>query len=213
MMTEEIIQLEAPDYNLYSEEFGHTQRFFRLFHQMYIAEESKRFAERLHDECLASTQSPIEQLFSMAMLYAISSPVLFNDGTYQNNLGFCFPDNKYVEISKFPVNEPGVRVWPQTSVSQYTADFLIRFTRIGGGYVFGAVECDGHNYHDLTKEQAKHDRQRDRRFQQLGLIVLRYTGSEIWADPLKCALDTLQVLYDRAGAKEARNWNDQLWLK
>lgn len=49
------------------------------------------------------------------------------------------------------------------------------------------VECDGHDFHERTKEQAKHDRSRDRDLVQRGYDVFRFTGSELWRDPLGCA--------------------------
>lgn len=49
------------------------------------------------------------------------------------------------------------------------------------------VECDGHNFHERTKEQAAKDRNRDRTAQLGGIEVFRFTGSEIWRDPWGCA--------------------------
>ena len=52
-----------------------------------------------------------------------------------------------------------------------------------------AVECDGHDFHERTKEQAKSDRSRDRAVQAAGLKILRFTGSEIHNDPFGCAAE------------------------
>jgi hypothetical protein len=49
------------------------------------------------------------------------------------------------------------------------------------------VECDGHDFHERTKEQAARDRERDRWAQLQGIEVFRFTGSELWKDPLGCA--------------------------
>jgi very-short-patch-repair endonuclease len=56
------------------------------------------------------------------------------------------------------------------------------------------VECDGHDFHERTKEQARRDRSRDRKLQLLGYSILRFTGSEIWADPYKCAKEIFAFL-------------------
>lgn len=48
------------------------------------------------------------------------------------------------------------------------------------------IECDGHAFHERTKAQAAKDKSRDRQLQAGGFSVLRFTGSEIWADPSKC---------------------------
>ena len=49
------------------------------------------------------------------------------------------------------------------------------------------VECDGHDFHERTKEQAARDRSRDRWAQMNDIEVFRFTGSEIWRDPWGCA--------------------------
>lgn len=49
------------------------------------------------------------------------------------------------------------------------------------------VECDGHEFHERTKEQAAKDKSRDRALNGLGYDVFRFTGSELWRDPFGCA--------------------------
>jgi very-short-patch-repair endonuclease len=49
------------------------------------------------------------------------------------------------------------------------------------------VECDGHDFHEKTKEQVQKDKQRDRDFLSAGIITLRFTGSEIWKNAKGCA--------------------------
>ena len=56
------------------------------------------------------------------------------------------------------------------------------------------VECDGHEFHERTKEQAMNDRQKDRLLQEMGFKIFRFTGAEIWADVFKCAEQTISVL-------------------
>lgn len=41
------------------------------------------------------------------------------------------------------------------------------------------VYTDGHSYHERTEEQATRDRNIDRKLQELGFQVLRYTGKEV----------------------------------
>lgn len=62
-----------------------------------------------------------------------------------------------------------------------------------------AVECDGHEWHERTKEQAARDKSRDRALVAAGWRVIRFTGSEIWADPRRCALEVSSLL-NRGGA-------------
>jgi hypothetical protein len=41
------------------------------------------------------------------------------------------------------------------------------------------VYTDGHTYHERTEGQAQHDRNIDRKLQELGFQVLRYTGKDV----------------------------------
>jgi hypothetical protein len=41
------------------------------------------------------------------------------------------------------------------------------------------IYTDGHTYHEKTEEQAQRDKQIDRKLQELGYIVLRYTGKDV----------------------------------
>lgn len=56
------------------------------------------------------------------------------------------------------------------------------------------IECDGHEYHERTKDQARRDRSRDRAFQQAGWFIARFTGSEIYADAERCAREAISML-------------------
>lgn len=57
-----------------------------------------------------------------------------------------------------------------------------------------AIELDGHDFHERTKEQAARDRSRDRALAKAGWQVLRFTGSELWKDPRKCARDVRDAM-------------------
>jgi hypothetical protein len=63
------------------------------------------------------------------------------------------------------------------------------------------VECDGHDFHERTKEQAQHDKTRDREMQSMGFPVLRFTGSEIWRDAWVCAAQIDKFLTGRIDAE------------
>ena len=78
------------------------------------------------------------------------------------------------------------RVYLQHEISGYRADFLVTMGDLKKKLV---VECDGHDFHERTKEQAARDRKRDRDMTLSGYCVIRFTGSEIWRDPWQCAED------------------------
>lgn len=81
---------------------------------------------------------------------------------------------------------------PQFQIDEYRADFAYRLdSRVT------LIECDGHDFHERTKAQAAHDKQRDRFLQFRGYPVLRFTGSEIFADPVGCATEVSEFVWNR----------------
>lgn len=85
--------------------------------------------------------------------------------------------------------------------TQYRLDFAFVEERV-------AIECDGHDFHERTKEQARHDRQRDRALVAEGWRVLRFTGSEIHRSPDGCAAEVIaivsQSIHERPGDRDVR---------
>lgn len=66
---------------------------------------------------------------------------------------------------------------PQVQIGKYRVDFLVHDCN---NEVRIIIECDGHDFHEKTKEQAHRDKKRDRDLQAAGYKVFRFTGSEIW---------------------------------
>lgn len=81
----------------------------------------------------------------------------------------------------------------QVPAGKYVVDIVL-IVRWASIYQRIAIECDGHDFHERTKEQARHDRRRDRALQAAGFRVMRFTGSEIWANPGKCADEVMDVI-------------------
>ncbi len=100
--------------------------------------------------------------------------------------------------ARWPVDTKALHIFRQVAIGPYKADFLVEwgdFTHPDAIYR-AVVECDGHDFHERTKEQAKHDRRRDRTVQGFGLPILRFTGSEIYADAVGCGAQVLAFFVD-----------------
>lgn len=69
----------------------------------------------------------------------------------------------------------------QVNIGRYRVDFLCSTITAQGERKF-VIECDGHDFHEKTKEQAQKDKSRDRYLAALGYPVLRFTGSEIYSN-------------------------------
>lgn len=79
----------------------------------------------------------------------------------------------------------------QRVFDQYRADFFVTAPFCSGGFV---QECDGHDFHEKTKEQAARDKQRDRWFLSRGFSTMRFTGSDIYHDASRCGDEVFQQI-------------------
>jgi len=69
-----------------------------------------------------------------------------------------------------------VDIIPQHKIDKYRVDFLFIVDR-KKQFI---VECDGHDFHEKTKEQVIKDNIRDRYFLMRDIPVFRFSGSEIF---------------------------------
>ncbi|ACL58471.1 endonuclease domain-containing protein [Methylobacterium nodulans] len=136
------------------------------------------------DGSARSIDSPIERLFLAAILGLCAHVPKYE----QLGLGGC---DRVPDAADF--NHRGyLLLGRQVRVLDWPADFLLSVQRIEDGAVFRVVvECDGHEFHERTKEQAARDRSRDRALQARGCVVMRFTGSEVYRDPVRCACEAL----------------------
>lgn len=150
-----------------------------------------------------SNRSPVEAQLGYALLGLLLDPDEFGPPGYLN---LFLPYGTIESIEDMPPikgRKLGViTVAPGCWVGDYQADYLIEAKAAGTRVTaFCTLECDGHEFHDRTKEQADHDRRRDRYMQDKGVLVMRFTASNIRDDAKKCAREALDILL-RASAGE-----------
>ena len=63
------------------------------------------------------------------------------------------------------------------------------------------IECDGHEFHQKTKEQVKNDNERQYLLKMAGYDVLRFSGSEIYNKPFECAEKTYDYIMKKIQEK------------
>jgi hypothetical protein len=97
-----------------------------------------------------------------------------------------YTDYSYYIIPQYPMKIAG---------KSCRVDFMI--IDAGSREPLIAIECDGHDFHERTRDQAKRDRSRDRQIQAGGIPVYRFTGSEIYANAVGCAIEVLKNLDER----------------
>ncbi len=110
-----------------------------------------------------------------------------------NPLGRWEVDTVDVDPKEFGIGDPSAApnpwsLYAQVLIESYRADFAID-TRWG----LVTVECDGHDWHERTKQQAAYDRSRDRELLRLGIPTVRFTGSEITHSAERCASDLFAI--------------------
>lgn len=155
-----------------------------------LAESAELAAETLTNGMVVEQiGSPIEKL----MLYALWSRGVWRarmefwdyaHGSISDEMLRRFARKAVVADKTFMFTSVLVQQMP---VGPYRADFGIVAATSNDRSLVVAVECDGHDFHEKTKEQVAKDKARDRAFVERDIRVFRFSGAEIWRDAGECA--------------------------
>lgn len=145
---------------------------------------AEHFSQDLFCQLIESEiNSPIEDLFYIAChvlsesAYITINPEPWNNHHGEANLGH------------------GIFILPQHKIGKYKVDFLLSQNGIGPKELSPVIiELDGHEFHDKDKKQRAYEKARDRFFVSSGYKVLHFTGSEVFADPVKVAHEALSMV-------------------
>jgi hypothetical protein len=161
------------------------------------------------DDVVASTESPIEAVMLWALICSCTGW-----GSIGTATASCYPTRDGLGDTTYPgggsfddwleavaVSEETmilVAAPVQTREAKYRLDLALLYKPAPGPLepVWIDVECDGHDFHERTRQQAERDKARDRDLQALGWVVARFTGSEIVRDPLVAARRVWQLASD-----------------
>jgi very-short-patch-repair endonuclease len=148
-----------------------------------LGDEMERLFRRRTERLSHLFESPIEALFAVS-------------------LDFSFWVIDYLErdtIFKLRINKGPLDGWivlyPQYQWNEYRLDFAIFLP--GGTEPIAFVECDGHEFHERTPEQAMRDRTRDRAVQHANIKIFRFTGRELHHKPISCAIEIEEFIAER----------------
>jgi len=126
-------------------------------------------------------ESPIEQLLLVRLIgWCEYSPGEFR--SFDSNADVKLSTQKEVEYRG----------------NKYRIDIAIEVNFMSKTHLF-AIECDGHEFHEKTKEQAFRDKKKQRDLTALGFHVIRFTGSEIWKNPSKAAREVIHLVEEITG--------------
>ena len=180
-------------------------------------------------DAMMTCGSPIERILLAALIVIIAKEGI---GLYlkQDYYEQTWP----IEFGKHPARTrtSTLTITPQAQLGEYRVDFLLVHENIETEYPKEAqeelsedtiaiikpelgvhtriqkdliIECDGHDFHEKTKQQATRDKRRDRILQSLGYKVFRFTGSEIYNDAMGCAFEVINSFDTDIGIREPIN--------
>lgn len=126
-------------------------------------------------------ESPIEVLFGATLLLgtAITS--------------FLMPPVYFSPPGKKLSSAATLLLVPQQVWKNYRIDWVLRSIERGTELF---IECDGHDFHERTKDQAERDRSRDREVAESRIPLLRFTGREIYRDSSACTFQAFKLFVD-----------------
>lgn len=131
------------------------------------------------------TISPIEQIFFSA----------FNTLTKITKL-----DDQWPVETKLGEEWAGLFFSRQFKIDKYKVDFLIcyRDTEMtqNGSSRDVVIECDGHDFHEMSEFERRYEKARDRHMQKKNYKVFRYTGADIVKNHFQIAAEVLSYLVD-----------------
>lgn len=127
------------------------------------------------EESLIDCESPIEQLLSMAL--------------ESLNIKNIFKFNPFIDVIEIEKQKEIL-----CSKKKYRVDFFIPVIYKNQENKCFIVECDGYDFHQKTKEQVQHDNEREYDLKMAGYEVLRFSGTQIYNNPLKCAEDAYNYI-------------------
>lgn len=138
---------------------------------------SKKYGEIM--DSLEGCESPIERLFSIELNEALSDSKL----NFMFDVIECIP-------------QYAIKIFPNTTNEKtYRIDFLVKLHDLKNDKEYGfAIECDGHEFHEKTKEQVAKDKKRDRDLLRAGVIPIRFSGSEIYENPSSVVRDAVRII-------------------
>ena len=168
---------------------------------------------------IGACQSPMEELLLLAFL---NHEWTMKPGTDVEDSNVCIAFRYTIEGPRYFVgwwycqeSNHAVYLFQQTHVpargKAYKADFAAYVTEwrpehhgyIESVFMKCVIEVDGHDFHERTKKQASHDKARDRAMAKDGWHVLRFTGSDVYADADACVDEVIDFIESKVseGAK------------
>jgi hypothetical protein len=142
--------------------------------------------------------SPIELQLIAALRRFLPDGVALHDFTAQRAVATYEPETGILKVratgddsdrDQYGAGDEEWSLYASVKFDSYRIDMIL-----DTGFAAVAIECDGHDHHEKTKQQAAYDKSRDRWLLARGLPTVRFTGSEIFHSSERCVSDLLEVV-------------------
>ena len=167
----------------------------------YLPDVANDVASRIHASLRASASQSAIKLAQEIQLRGIASPI---EQMFYSHFVIAQRDTTFGSVL-------GYDLVPQFCVARESKDgngkstepFRIDFAvhEVGADYTFTntkiAIECDSFAFHERSSGQFTYEKERDRFLHLQGWHVIRFAGSEINLDPLRCVHQVLDYLQTR----------------
>lgn len=166
---EQICECQKKSYEAFNNLPDRAKELYWACKNAYIEKDGKTILNTLDDELIdidKECESPIEKIMYLALMI-------------------------YWQINV--TNGIGIQIIAQEEIGKYRVDFhitayaLVGFEKRKELSKELIIECDGHDFHEKTKEQVSKNNNRDYELKKQGYEVLHFSGSEIFNKPMLCA--------------------------
>ena len=152
-----------------------------------LCEKAQKLARRKRARRVGITESiveltPIEQMFAIALETRIKN------------------SKKLDRKLQYGIQQ---KIKPRYSNNTYIVDFVIFGIEGENRLTPLIIELDGKEYHSST-EQINHDYARANELMRDGYAVMRFTGSQIYANATACVRQAIQIFYELNGIRRRK---------
>lgn len=157
-------------------------------------------------EMFINSPKKVQQLLMLPLVEKRLYPDFWNDEEIKSPIEQIFSTAFYLYCKT--EDKKQIYLFPQKKVSCNKKTYYIDFVFEADDYLSYlvwdgniknkdfklAIECDGYDFHQKTKEQIQHDNEREYDLKMAGYEILRFSGTQIYNNPLKCAEDTYNYI-------------------
>lgn len=151
-----------------------------------------------------NSNKKIQQLMMLPLIENKIFPSIWEDSKLESPIEQIF----ITAFELFTRDKKTIYLFEQEKIKYkdktYYADFVFKADDYLSWLLFGnkiknpsyklVIECDGYEFHQKTKEQVQKDNERELALKMAGYDVLRFSGTQIFNNPLKCAEDTYNYI-------------------